>query len=217
MEVGRIKKLVLLGFIFSSLLVLTGCTDFTRYKTGKVLEKGKKRVTYPDIAAVNNEEVQILVLPKVGMDYGLGNGVEAGWRIASTSVSGDIRKQLLYEKKSKVNFAVESGVSIGTVSYGNYGGTLSYNNKHVIFGDTQEYIGIHHNVYFDSHDESRRLQLIKERFRNDSNIQFTVGRQFFPDDVVNIFLEGNFYKYTEKDKEDEEPTFVLSIGVTHEY
>lgn len=197
--------------------ILTGCTDFTRYRTGKVLKEGKKRVTYPDIAAGGTKKDEILIIPRFGIDYGLGKGYEAGWRINSTSVSGEIRKQLLYEEKCKVNFAVESKLSIGSVSYCNYGGTFSFNNPHYIFGNTQEYIGVRHNIYFDSHDETKRMQLIKEKFRNDSNIQLTVGREFFSDDTFRIYIEFNGYKYIEKSDKEKNEILVVSIGTTYEY
>lgn len=198
----RVKAVMLL----CGVVLFTGCMDFTRYKTGKVLEQGKVRLTLGEGLGLYGEGEGIgTILPKVGVSAGLGKGLEVGCMTNVMVLGGDIRQQVMYEEENGVNATIDLGVNSGMTTSINGGFTLSKTTD----SKKEPYFGVRYNKYFNNYYEDDELFDEIEKL---SNIQTTVGIKL-PISRFAVYPELNFYKFTE----EEGIITIMGIGTTFEF
>ncbi len=122
------------------LLLLTGCINFTKYKTGKVLKKHERTTTVGEfIIKKDSDGSEMGIIPKAEANFGLGKGFEIDMSFNWFLIGAELRKQILYEEKQIVNLSADAGIhkGIGMTSL-NTGITISKTFKN----EVEPYIGI---------------------------------------------------------------------------
>ena len=191
--------------ILLSVIFLNGCIDFTRYKTGKVLEQGKVKLTIGEGLGLYGAGAGMgTIWPKVGVSVGVGKGLEIGCVTNVMILGGDIRQQIMYEEENGINATFDFGVNSGMATSVNSGFTLSKTTN----SKKEPYFGLRYNKYFNNYDDE-----LFDDIEKISNLQATVGVKM-PASSFAVYPELNFYKFTE---DGGDILTVIGIGTTFEF
>ena len=193
--------------ILLSVIFLNGCIDFTRYKTGKVLEQGKVKLTIGEGLMLDSaDDFIVVILPKIGVSAGVGNGWEIGGMINMISLGADARKQFMYEEEKGINSSFDLGVNIGReVNSINGGFTFSK----TISSKEEPYFGLRYNKYLKNFTEESEMLDDLEKI---SNVQVTLGIKRKSSKFA-VYPELNLYKFTE---DGGDILTAVGIGTTYE-
>lgn len=194
--------------ILLSVILLNGCMDFTRYKTGKVVEQGKVKLTLGEGIGLNcgNDSIAT-ILPKIGVSVGVGNGLEIGGMINTLSLGADVRKQIMYEEEKGINTSFDLGVNMG-IEVNSINGGFTFSKT--ISSKEEPYFGLHYNKYLKNYNEESELFDDLEKI---SNVQATVGIKIKSSRFA-VYPELNLYKFTEVGGDI---LTVVGIGTTFEF
>lgn len=186
------------------LIVLTGCTDFTRYKTGRSVKSGGYRYSVGEVALGGNEEdIAIVPIPKVSLGKDIGHKTEINGTVSLTALNVEIRKQILEEEKNFLNLSLEGGAGIGSYSGGF---TLSKRTNEYL----EPYFGVRYNNYY------TRKYGILDGIDDVSNYQITVGTKIGY--YFSIYPEINIFKYKEENRELKSNMLtVIGVSVVGEF
>lgn len=204
------KKVIL--FICITAL-FTGCMDFSRYKTGKVLKTGDVRVTIGDVAITEDGAG---LSPKLGVSCGLGKGFEIGVIANQMVVGADIRKSFINNETKGIHGSIDLGImdGFGSPSY-NVGATLSKN-----ISNNELYLGVRYNKYFedsDSDDIDDSIFEDLEEYLDFTNIQTTAGIKIPLTKNFSIYPEINIFNFVGKGSGDNHFSTIGCVGAGFEF
>lgn len=209
----NIKKIAVLLMA----LMFTGCLDFTRYKTGKVLKTGENKIVLGEPIVLGNDKgIGAVPVPKIAYSVGSGKGYEVGITFNLISLSLELRKQLLYEEKTGINMTLDGSVCSGVSTSG--GLTVSK----TIAKKREPYLGIRYNKYYEKDREKDSLEDKEidnfERSNQISSVQLTAGVKIPISDAWSWYTEMNIYRYTEEhEKLGNDALVVFGAGIAKEW
>lgn len=194
----NIKKIAVLLMA----LMFTGCLDFTRYKTGKVLKTGENKIVLGEPIVLGNDKgIGAVPVPKIAYSVGSGKGYEVGITFNLISLSLELRKQLLYEEKTGINMTLDGSLCTGGSCSGGFTASKSLKNG------KEPYIGVRYNKYADkTRDEEEVVAESEEnvdsksldRYDQISSVQLTTGIKVPINEKLKWYTEMNIYRYTEE-------------------
>lgn len=212
-EASEMKILKLIFLIFF-ILLFSGCINFTRYKTGKVLKANESRTTIGEAVIKKDcDGSGAGILPKITGDFGIGNGFEIDVTCNLFLIGIELRKQILYENRHKINLAADMGINkgVGTMSIIK-GVTISKTLKN----EAEPYIGVYHNKNINKEIDVGigYMELV-----NPTNIQTTIGIKNKLTDKWSLYTELNIFRYLEKVEEfpEEKGAVVFGTGISTKY